>query len=124
MCPGRASTPPVNTTSYHVELVSIAGYDREFVAASLESVRRDEVPATYRSFVDQLDEDQGDPLAATRTINQWAADKTRDKIRDLIPDGSIDVKRGSSYPAYRSMSSSAETIAKPASSPIVIAFDT
>ncbi|MCY1159536.1 MAG: Uncharacterized protein MOP51_2561 [Citricoccus sp.] len=25
---GRASTPPVNTTSYHVELVSIAGYDR------------------------------------------------------------------------------------------------
>jgi hypothetical protein len=25
---GRASTPPVNTTSYHVELVDIAGYDR------------------------------------------------------------------------------------------------
>jgi serpin B len=33
---------------------------------------------------------QGGPAAATRTINQWAADKTRDKIRDLIPDGSID----------------------------------
>jgi serpin B len=31
-----------------------------------------------------------DPAAATRHINKWVADQTRDRIRDLIPGGALD----------------------------------
>ena len=31
-----------------------------------------------------------DPAAATQRINKWAADQTRDRIRDLIPGGALD----------------------------------
>jgi serine protease inhibitor len=31
-----------------------------------------------------------DPSAATQHINQWVADQTRDRIRDLIPGGALD----------------------------------
>lgn len=31
-----------------------------------------------------------DPAAATRRINKWVADQTRDRIRDLIPGGALD----------------------------------
>jgi serine protease inhibitor len=31
-----------------------------------------------------------DPAAATRHINKWVADQTRDRIRDLIPGGGLD----------------------------------
>ena len=31
-----------------------------------------------------------DPSAATQRINKWVADKTRDRIRDLIPGGALD----------------------------------
>src|SRR6266571_1446292 len=31
-----------------------------------------------------------DPAAATQHINKWVADQTRDRIRDLIPGGSLD----------------------------------
>jgi serpin B len=30
------------------------------------------------------------PAAATQRINKWVADQTRDRIRDLIPDGALD----------------------------------
>src|SRR5258708_18928850 len=31
-----------------------------------------------------------DPAAATQRINKWVADQTRDRIRDLIPEGALD----------------------------------
>src|ERR1051325_10176372 len=31
-----------------------------------------------------------DPAAATKRINKWVADQTRDRIRDLIPGGALD----------------------------------
>jgi serpin B len=31
-----------------------------------------------------------DPAAATQRINKWVADQTRDRIRDLIPNGALD----------------------------------
>ncbi|HEY3660468.1 MAG TPA: serpin family protein [Candidatus Udaeobacter sp.] len=31
-----------------------------------------------------------DPAAATQRINEWVADQTRDRIRDLIPGGALD----------------------------------
>ena len=31
-----------------------------------------------------------DPAAATQRINEWVADQTRDRIRDLIPSGALD----------------------------------
>lgn len=48
----------------------------------------DRLALNYGSGVESLDY-TGDPDGARRVINGWVEEKTRDRIRDLLPEGSI-----------------------------------
>jgi serpin B len=47
-----------------------------------------DVVRSYRSGINQIDFRDGD--VARARINKWVSDETRQRIRDLIPSGSLD----------------------------------